>query len=264
MAILKDNARRSVAGKFHIRGGSAVFGTAMMVNLYESVQSDQLRTDKHLYVGLGLSATGTVTIGADTALSRTAANILALASGDSFVVPGSATVAGALNAQTSVILGAQDIESAKIVIDRGGTISFGTTPAAIVQLYRSATDTLSLGTGDGLTVPGAFVASTSSTLGAQDIVSAKVVVDRGGTITFGTANTVNLYYGANNLLNETGNFTASGTITATAGITTKEATGAVAVTALVNNGDLVVQVCGGTARLAFRASGTTYYIDKIG
>ena len=58
--------------------------------------------------------------------------------------------------------------------------------------------------------------------------------------------------------------TVAGTATAVGGVTTKQATGAVGVATLVHNGDVQVQVCGGSARLIFMAAGTTYFISATG
>lgn len=76
MALLKDRARRSVGGKFHIRGGTAVFGTAQTVNLYESITAVELRTDNKFRAQGALTVVaGTVTLG-DVAFAKRAAGTL--------------------------------------------------------------------------------------------------------------------------------------------------------------------------------------------
>ncbi len=87
---------------------------------------------------------------------------------------------------------------------------------------------------------------------------------RGGTFTLGQD--IKLYRSELNTicLDSNDNLTVGGTISATGGIKTKQATGAVAVTTLTNNGDFQVQICGGTPRLVAMVAGTTYYWDKTG
>ncbi len=135
---------------------------------------------------------------------------------------------------------------------RGGTLIFGQD----IKLYRSTANTLSLGADDSLVIPG----DTKSLTLALGTGGTKITSTGGGTIIFRNDN-ANLYWGANNQLKTDGNFTASGTITATAGVTTKEATGAVAVAVLTNSGDVQVQMCGGTPRILAMVAGTTYYAN---
>ena len=76
MALLKDRARRSVGGKFHIRGGTAVFGTAQTVNLYESVTAVELRTDSKFRAQGALTVTaGTITLNAVNLYQRAAGTV---------------------------------------------------------------------------------------------------------------------------------------------------------------------------------------------
>ncbi len=184
MTVLKDNARRSLAGTVHVRGGTIAFGADM-----------------------------------DTILSRQGSNTLLLATGDQFKFAGGTTV-----------------------ITTNGTVLFGID----TNLYRVSSQTDQLRTDDDINIGDIFR-----------------VTRTGGTITWGSGEVrtlldTNLYRSAANTLKTDDNFQAA------SGITTKEATGAVAVASLSANGDIQVQMCGGTPRVIARLAGTTYFWNSSG
>ncbi|MFW9991922.1 MAG: hypothetical protein ACFFD4_07660 [Candidatus Odinarchaeota archaeon] len=95
---------------------------------------------------------------------------------------------------------------------------------------------------------------------ARRSVGGKFTV-RGGTVSIGTAG-VNLYESiTNEELRTDKDFYTAGSAITVGGIRTKQATGAVAVASLDNNGDIQIQNCGGTARIIFKSLGTTYFVD---
>jgi len=98
--------------------------TASALNTIQDIATASSPT----FAGLVISGAGTITMGGDVAFSRTAANLLALAAGDSFSVP------GGLNVGTATGAGTGQVKASGHIWTTGGYF-IGT------HWYRVATDT---------------------------------------------------------------------------------------------------------------------------
>ncbi len=255
MSVLKDNARRSLAGSAVLRGGTVMIGGIKIIN----------QSANNLTIG---GTSDTITIGGSTSFAGNqgfgaGGTAVKISAGGTILFCDDANLYwGAANTlQTSSDLKAPIIKlgagGTKIVTTGGGTIIFR---EDTTNLYWKAAG--QLGT-DGKVYAGSDIQSATNVQGltlSLGTGGTKIVTTGGGTITF-ASDTSNLYWKAAGQLGTDGKLYASSDIQSATNLITRDAGGTAPVGILATAGAIVVGNLGGTPRLFANVAGTIYQFN---